>query len=244
MCVYQAGAGPRAGCSLFRSGSMIIQRCHFPISGDGKKPKQSLLTLVHNFGRLHLGFDSDLSGFFAVFKCFGLEIQCKNGNFQSACQARHLWRWAGSSGPLGDVGRFFVCQGVGRCFVYSVLAVTGDSLHETHGIFCWHHECAYCVAAEARTTMVAFWVLHWLSSSTAMKLGHMIRHMKWQVLCLVTFFNMFTSDAFLLLKGFPESGPQKLQGCSIFCLRGHGWFFQAKAWHVVCVALGVKATLA
>ena len=44
--------------------------------------------------------------------------------------------------------------------VYSVLAVAGDSLHEMHGIFCWHHECAYCVATQARTTMVALWVLH------------------------------------------------------------------------------------
>ena len=56
-------------------------------------------------------------GFFAVFKRFGLEIQCKSGNFRSACQARHLWRWAGSSGPLGDVGRFFVCQDVGHCLL-------------------------------------------------------------------------------------------------------------------------------
>jgi hypothetical protein len=118
--------------------------------------------------------------------------------------------------------------------VYSVLAVAGDSLHEMHGIFCWHHECAYCVATEARTTMVALWVLHWLSSSAAgMKLGHMIRHMKWQVWCLVPFFNMFTSDAFLLLKGSLNLAPQKLQGCCIFCLRGHGWFFQPKAWHPV-----------
>jgi hypothetical protein len=28
-----------------------------------------------------------------------------------------LWRWAGSSGPLGDVGRFFVCQDVGHCLL-------------------------------------------------------------------------------------------------------------------------------
>ena len=78
----------------------------------------------------------------------------------------------------------------------------------------------------------------------------MIRHMKWHVWCLVTFFNMFTSDAFLLLKGSPESGPSEAAGFLHLLLAWTLLIFSTQGMasgtstSLVCLALGILATLA
>jgi hypothetical protein len=83
-----------------------------------------------------------------------------------------------------------------------------------------------------------------------MKLGHMIRHMKWQVWCLVTFFNMFTSDAFPSTQRLPESGPSEAAGLLHLLLAWTWLIFSTQGMasgtstSLVCLALGVLVTLA